>query len=499
MTVVLQRFRPEMMDKNMRLIFLMVLFSPLLAHAENAGDRFRQIEREMGSVQKPNETILSDKSFVPPAVVDSAELMGALLQAVNQEDAAQAEHLLTQYVQQTDHDPDMVLFVQANQAIWQNDIKLAIARYRQLQQRNPQFLRGKLDLARLLFIDKQNREAEALFNEIRLPEKPVIQAKVTQYQNALQQRRQWHGSVAVGWGRDSNLNRSNGTTVWRSQYTCVDVDGNLLLDKNGNLACQNINIPATAESPIGSQTAFYEMTLSRQQSIKGNHHLAVNVAAYGNFYPKNHDYDEHNLNVQAAYQYQSYRHSFSIAPIFQAALLDGHLHSSSSGVQMRYGYEFSDKTQADAQIEYKADRYRSDRLKHFNGGQTALFTSLAHQLDSGWLLFGGYDFLQKNSQEKVDSYRRHGVRLGINKSFQAGVDLTAQILWRNTKYRAHNAWFDTTRHDKERIYSLDLALNRFAVKGLTPIVSLKHTHNQSSAWLNRYRRNEVGVKIRYVF
>lgn len=479
------------------LVCMMAL--PFNVRADSVDDRFRQMQYDAVQQKKQQENAAVSVLLHPEHISDSHTLMSLLLQAVNQENAALTAQLLEQYLQLPDYEPDMVLFVRANQAVWRNDIKQAIALYQEIYRRNPEFLRGKLDLARLLFTDKQNREAQALFTDIRLPEKPVVQEKVDQYLQAIEQRGQWHGSIGLGWGRDSNINRGSGSTIWRRQRVCVDDSGLPLLDANGNLACQTISLPATAEAALDNSVWSYDAGVSRQYPIAGHHNAHIAAYAYGNIYPNRREYSEHNINIQPSYFFQNYQHQLNIGPVYQASVLDGHLFSSSAGAQIKYGYQFSPKSFASVQIEHKYDHYRDKALQHFNGAQNSVFTQWMYAFDSGWLMFGGYDFLRKSSREKVDSYRRHGFRLGVNKTFQAGLEITAQAAWRHTQYDGYNAWFDAMRKDKEISYLIDLGFNRLTRKNITPSLSFKHTRNHSNAWVNDYKRNEIGLKLRYSF
>lgn len=150
------------------------------------------------------------------------------------------------------------------------------------------------------------------------------------------------------------------------------------------------------------------------------------------------------------------------------------------------------------QLDHKYDRYRGE-LKHFNGPQTLLFTTAIYALPKDWLVFGGYDYLRKNSREKVDSYRRHGLRAGVNKRFESGIDATFQAIWRKTAYQDYHAWLETRRRDFERTYQLDIKFDRPFLRGFVPVLTVKHTDNKSSSWLNRYKRNEYMFKVEYGF
>ena len=110
-----------------------------------------------------------------------------------------------------------------------------------------------------------------------------------------------------------------------------------------------------------------------------------------------------------------------------------------------------------------------------------------------------YDYLRKNSREKVDSYRRHGLRAGVNKRFESGIDATFQAIWRKTAYQDYHAWLETRRRDFERTYQLDIKFDRPFLRGFVPVLTVKHTDNKSSSWLNRYKRNEYMFKVEYGF
>ena len=197
--------------------------------------------------------------------------------------------------------------------------------------------------------------------------------------------------------------------------------------------------------------------------------------------------------------YQNRSGSVSVAPLYQATVSGRHLQYSSSGVYAYWQREFGPRAFAGVQAEYKRDRYRAEEHRHFNGPQTAVFATAAYTLPRQTTVFGGYDYLRKKSREAVDSYHRHGVRVGVNKVFSWGLDATLQASWRRAAYDAEHAWLQTRRRDRTRVYQLDVKPVRKAAGGLVPVLSVKRTHNGSSSWVNRYRAHEVSLKWQYVF
>lgn len=271
------------------------------------------------------------------------------------------------------------------------------------------------------------------------------------------------------------------------------------MDEEGGLACRSEDVPASAPEAESGGAWAYEAALNKRHSLAGNHGIQFNVYAYGRLFPKRFEYSEHNTNLGAAYSFQNRKNSFSFGPVLQHRWEGGRLNHSSAGLSASYSRELTPKAGMTLIAEHKYDRYRSDEFRHFDGPQTFLFAHAAYAPAGGWTIFGGYDYLRKNSREAVDSYRRHGLRLGADKQFENGFNATAQIIWRRSAYQDYHAWLETRRRDREAVFQLDLRYRRASWKGLTPVLSLKHTANRSSSWVNRYRRNEAVLKAEYMF
>ena len=75
----------------------------------------------------------------------------ALFNAVNRSDWQTVRPLLERYTQQSEYDPDIASFARASLARGEGKWKTAKQEYETLLQRHPDFTRGRLDYARLLF------------------------------------------------------------------------------------------------------------------------------------------------------------------------------------------------------------------------------------------------------------------------------------------------------------------------------------------------------------
>ncbi|HHF1979232.1 TPA: surface lipoprotein assembly modifier, partial [Haemophilus influenzae] len=153
------------------------------------------------------------------------------------------------------------------------------------------------------------------------------------------------------------------------------------------------------------------------------------------------------------------------------------------------------------QTEYKWEKYQDKTLSHHNGKNLSLYPTVVYNLPNNWTLFGGIDYLRKYSTEsKIDQYNRKGIRFGINKYFQIGIELTAQAIFRNTNYAAYNALLGKTRRDREQKYLFTISLPKFSFYDITPSINLTHTIHQSNAkMLYRYKQSEIVIKLEKTF
>ena len=107
------------------------------------------------------------------------------------------------------------------------------------------------------------------------------------------------------------------------------------------------------------------------------------------------------------------------------------------------------------------------------------------------------DYAKKFSTEsKIDQYARKGIRIGINKSFESGIDITAQGIFRKIDYQDYNALLGKTRKDNEQKYLFTFAIPKFKFYDIVPSINFIHTNHQSNVeMLYRYKQNEVVLKF----
>ena len=206
----------------------------------------------------------------------------ALFNAVNRSDWQTVRPLLERYTQQTEYDPDIALFARASLARGEGRWKAAKQDYETLLQRHPDFTRGRLDYARLLFEGRLNREATSEFMRLQNEDLPeAVKENIGHFRDSLNQRQSWQGSLSVGAVHNSNINEASGK-VWCK----TEIDGECWEEFSG-------------DQPISANGIKYEAAAVRRWQIKGHHGIAAGALGYGRFYRDHKDFNEHTLNLSA--------------------------------------------------------------------------------------------------------------------------------------------------------------------------------------------------------
>ncbi|VEH65384.1 Uncharacterised protein [Rodentibacter pneumotropicus] len=118
-------------------------------------------EQNIDSEQPTNEITLEGESF---QVENNVESVGqALYIALNRQLWRYAKQFLAQYEKFPDHKVQLAWFAKGALAREQGDLPEAERYYRKLLQSEPDFLRGQLDLARILFEDKKTQNRPHFF------------------------------------------------------------------------------------------------------------------------------------------------------------------------------------------------------------------------------------------------------------------------------------------------------------------------------------------------
>ena len=431
---------------------------------------------------KRPELILDGKSYT---VGHNANDIGrALYVSIKQKQWNAVVYFLDEYRTLTDADPLLLAYAKGALARIQGNMEQAATEYRQLLGLNPEFLPGQLELARVLFEDHQDKEAEVVFTQISAKLDPDneqqtgVYRTVESFRKALEQRRDWSTSIALGAVWNDNLNQSS------ESRTC-------LLLSQGQCIYER-KIP----DAISATGLDYELTLNKHTPITSHNGLYFRSLLYGKSYDDYTDYNESTLITQLGYRYQDLDDQIQLAPSFEFSAYGNKAMYSALGLHGEWTHNFSNKQMLKVQGDYKELRYKKQNYERYNGPSYSANATMWQVLPNSWTLFGGVDGLDRQADDKPYGYLQLGVRLGVSKSFSNVLSTTFFTSFREQTYKAYSNILGAKRNDHESSYTLVMKSPQLSILGFAPSLTIKHSNiNSNVDWLYSRENNQVSLKL----
>ncbi|BAV99807.1 surface lipoprotein assembly modifier [Lysobacter enzymogenes] len=449
----------------------------------------RQSERERTLLESEDATGDGAERSADADPHDPDALAAALYQAVGARQWPRARRLLQGYRALPQRDRMLELYAQGALARADGDLAGAERDYRALLELQADFLPARLELARVLFENQLDREAEQRFQAIADSldagdaKTAGVRRTVGTFLRALRNRRGWHGSFALGPSWNDNINQSS------ASRTC------LLAAPDGQCAIER-SLPAA----IAGAGLDYDASLSKRQPLRGHHGLYLRSLLYGYSYRGNRQYNETTWTGSAGYSYAAARHAFTAAPQFEYAAFGNRSLYGAWGARADWTWTISPRWLFKLEGDYKRMRYRRTDLAGYDGPTGAVYATLWRALPQQWMLFGGIDLARRDTRRDTEAYLQRGVRLGLSKQFDAGVSL---LLFASLRKRGHDEWnetFQARRRDDEFNATAIVRAPRWAVAGFVPSLTFKRNRIASSIdWLYSYDRDIVSLKLERAF
>ena len=413
----------------------------------------------------------------------------ALYLSVARKQWPDVRRFLAAYQKIDGHDPMLVEYAVGALAREKGDLAAAERHYRALLAIKADFLPGKLELARALFDNRKDREAERAFQAARDqlandgPQAEGVTRTVDAYLGALKRRRSWQGTFAIGPGYSSNLNQSS------ASYTCLLAadDGTCLIDRQ---------VPEA----IGAMGVNFEGTLARDIPLGGHSGLRARAILFGDVYPEHHTYSQATLIARLGYQYQTARNAVSLSPSYEIGSLGSSVLYDAPGVNAEWTHTLSPRALIRLEGNYRDFRYREVAFRLQNGPLTDINLTAWYSLSASWTLFGGPDVVVKDTRGRVDAYRQWGGRLGLSKAFGDTASVFLMGSYRYRRHREYSELFEAQRKDRQLNF---IAIARLPVVRLGPLVPeivVQHSRIKSNIdWLYSYKRTTASVRLSFAF
>ncbi|TBU99243.1 surface lipoprotein assembly modifier [Stutzerimonas kirkiae] len=455
--------------------------------------RASQQERELlkDEVQPPSHLSTLTIDGQTYSVGDNLDDLGsALYLSIRHQQWPLVAHFLDAYVALPGYDPMLAAYARGGLARAAGDLGLAEGHYRHLLALQDDFLPGQLELARVLFENRKDRESSEAFQHISARFDPSdaramgVSRSVDSFIEALDRREAWQGSIAIGPTWSDNLNLSSED---RQVFEFVTDEGILRLERK---------LPEA----VSATGLDFEGTLNKRIALRGHHGLFIRSLVYGQSYKDHKQYNESTLISNVGYSYQNARNQYSLAPSFEFNTYGNAAMYGAWGIRGEWQHYLSPTRMLRLEGDYKEMKYRQEAYAHNDGDASSLYATLWQSLPRGWTLFGGLDITDRNSEDKANAYLQKGVRLGLAKEFESGFSAILFAAYRRRSHDIYSALLEARREDDEQSYTFILNAQRLALYGITPSLTLKYNKVASNVdWLYSHERNSVSLKLERQF
>lgn len=418
------------------------------------------------------------------------ELGRAVYLSVQRQEWPQARDYLKRYTALPGHDPMLTAYAKGGLARADGDLDQAEIDYRELLAIQPDFLPGRLELARVQFENRKDRDSKEAFQQITSSLSPSdakamgLGKTVDSFIQALDHREDWQGSFAIGPTWSDNLNQSSESTV---TYRFVTDQETILVKRS---------LPKA----VSAHGQDYEATLNKRMAISGHHGLFVRSLLYGQAYEKESKYNESTVINNAGYSYHDARNQYAFGPSYEFNTIGDNAMYSAWGLHGEWIHNLSATRMFKLEGDYKDMVYKHDINSNLDGATNSVSATLFQVLPRQWTLFGGVDFVDRNARDRTAAYLQKGVRLGVAKDFDIGVSAVLFASYRQRQYDAYSAILDDRRYDEEQGYTFILRAPRLAVYDIVPSLTVKYNKVESNVdWLYSYDKNSISLKLEKQF
>lgn len=353
-----------------------------------------------------------------------------LSQAVEDEQWSIVRSLLSMYREIEPRDTVLQAYAEGALARYEGDYNWAVKLYRQVLSERPDLIRVRLDLARMLFENRQYEAARYQFEKARAEHLPdVVLSNLQGYLEALDRVDSWSGSMEISYLDDNNINNASS-----SKY--VDIGGRRF-SRNAD------------GYPQKGHGVFYGTSLRRDLRIVDHHSVSFQAQLLGRSYWDNHKYDDLISRIYMGYSYSDAEQRFLALPFYEKRWYGGDPYSFGAGVRAEYSKLLSPNWQLSSALEYQRLSYNEDRYKYLDGHGELISGSLGHAFSSRLALYAGLDLGRQNTRSESDSSSLAGVRLGLEAELPFGVATSFLVSGVERVYDRESDIFSIRRRDLE--------------------------------------------------
>lgn len=370
--------------------------------------------------------------------------------------AQSLSQLLETYRKQPDYNPRLAEFAEGRIAFLKEDYSKAINLYRQVLAENPDLNPVRIELATVLFIQKEDKEAQRQFELARadsaLPES--VKATIAAYLEKIQQRNRWNFDFSINYVRDSNVNN-----VANAEH--ISLSNHSKLTKSGRL------LPQTAHG------IHYNLNISRDFNLWHSHYISVGNRLSGKNYWDNHSYDDISNRTSLGYAYKSAYSTFRVKPFYEKRWYGNKSYRWNQGVNTEISYWLNANWQLNFSTEFAHQRYFDDFI--LNGNNKHISATAIWLPNSDQMFYLGSDFFAERTQIRQYDSDGKTIRIGWGQEWQWGISSQIHFSAMKRTYKdiaklGNLNFFSFGKIREDKVYTANLLLWKrdWHLWGITP-------------------------------
>lgn len=377
---------------------------------------------------------------------------------------------------------DTVLLAYAEGALARHDGEYAkaIAVYREVLAANPNLTRIRLDLARMLFENRQYEAARFQFEKARsehLPE--AVLGNVQRYLEAIDRVAGWSGSLGLSYLNDDNVNNAS-----RGRY--IDIGGRQFRRNDDAY-------------PQRGHGVDYSASLLRDFALADHHSIRFQGQADGRSYWDNHRFDDVTARSYLGYSYSDANQRLSLLPFYEKRWYGTQPYSAGAGFRTEYSRVLSPNWQSGSAFEYQHLGYDDPRYGYLDGHALLLSSTLGYAFSSRLALYGGADVGEQVTRSDSDTNHFSAVRLGFEAELPWSLAASLSAGEMRRVYEAENDIFAVRRRDTERNYLLSLWHRNIYFWGILPKLNISYRQVDSNIDYYSYDQKRIYLSATRAF
>lgn len=332
--------------------------------------------------------------------------------AIQQRDFNLIDTFLSLYLTFPKPDKFLVLFAESLLSQNKQDYNKAINLLRQILAINPKLNPVRIELAKALFLNQQNNEAQAQFELVKsdnLP--PALEQLIDLYLEAIQRRNRWYSQFNAYYTQTDNVNNVSS-----------DINiGNTGFLKNPSML------------PQSAHGIAFSNNIGKDFNLIYAHYLALENTLNGKYYWDNHDYTDIQNRLNLGYKYKNAIQQLAILPFYQWRWVANQRYQQSYGVTLEWSRWLNNHFQISNTLEYAKNRYPQATI--LDGDSKLASSTLLWLPTSTQFFYIGFDALWENTREKQYSYHTNSLRLGWKQEWKLGISSQINFSISKRKYQ----------------------------------------------------------------